>query len=364
MGARFGLDPLDPAGTQASVAAEAGLALTAFSPQPGFVSTRSDWSEDAIRLDFRCRMDKYFLGHMHPDNNSFLFQALGREWALDPGKYSTPNDYHSTILIDGLGQGGSSANWVWPSLPGKFVEFRDGTNVTLGVGDARIPYTYWLNPVDSGPEIPNPYTYADFISNRALDADTEAWRLTEKPGGDTIGEYNPVQRAFRSVLLVRGSHPYVLVIDDIQKDGGTHDYEWLFNTGTGGRMVRVSNSNTDLVIRHAADTAAGTPRLLIRALEARGDAANLQLVDRTPLGNDTTQVVIPRSNVVAPDYKVLLYPYREGQPLPTTAWNAAHDTLTIDTGSGRPDEFRFTVDGEGRTHVAHARGAGTMFRLR
>ena len=35
--------------------------------------------------------------------------------------------------------------------------------------------------------------------------------------------------AFRSVILSRGKHPYVLVIDDIRKDDAEHLYEWRMN---------------------------------------------------------------------------------------------------------------------------------------
>jgi hypothetical protein len=35
-----------------------------------------------------------------------------------------------------------------------------------------------------------------------------------------------VQKAFRTAGLVRGPHPYALVIDDIQKDTSSHDYRW------------------------------------------------------------------------------------------------------------------------------------------
>ena len=36
--------------------------------------------------------------------------------------------------------------------------------------------------------------------------------------------YNPVLYSYRSILTVRGAHPYVLVIDDMNKDGTPHDY--------------------------------------------------------------------------------------------------------------------------------------------
>jgi hypothetical protein len=49
-------------------------------------------------------------------------------------------------------------------------------------------------------------------------------------------------------------------------------------------------------------------------------------------GLDKRLVIASRS--VAPEFKILLYPYRSGDPLPETKWNEDRSVLTISTPSG------------------------------
>jgi hypothetical protein len=58
-------------------------------------------------------------------------------------------------------------------------------------------------------------------------------------------------------------------------------------------------------------------------------------------------MVIP-ADAVAPDYRVLLYPYREGDPLPKTTWDKAHGELTVVLGD-QQDTVRFRSLPDGRT---------------
>jgi hypothetical protein len=55
---------------------------------------------------------------------------------------------------------------------------------------------------------------------------------------------------------------------------------------------------------------------------------------------------------VSPEYRVLLYPHRHGDPLPTTAWNDDRSELTLSLGK-QVDRYRF----------AQADGGRTVFRM-
>ncbi len=46
------------------------------------------------------------------------------------------------------------------------------------------------------------------------------------------GGYNPVKRATRTCLFAHGKEPYLLICDDIEKDGSEHEYEFLLHTPT------------------------------------------------------------------------------------------------------------------------------------
>ena len=91
-------------------------------------------------------------------------------------------------------------------------------------------------------------------------------------------------------------------------------------------MVIVSKDETSLTLRHRAD--AGGPFLLVRVLQARG-LTGIDL-NRAPykVGKDTipsVRIEIACKQVVAPDYRVLLYPYKQGDPMPAIAG----DRITI-----------------------------------
>ncbi len=56
----------------------------------------------------------------------------------------------------------------------------------------------------------------------------------------------------------------------------------------------------------------------------------------------------------APDFKILLFPHREGAEQPRTEWNAARTRLTV-TWSEQEDVIDFTSHGDGRTRLRMTR---------
>ena len=51
--------------------------------------------------------------------------------------------------------------------------------------------------------------------------------------------FNPMQYVFRTVGLVRGPHPYGVVVDDLKKDDAPHLYQWaaMLNGGVWKAQV-------------------------------------------------------------------------------------------------------------------------------
>ncbi len=66
-------------------------------------------------------------------------------------------------------------------------------------------------------------------------------------------------------------------------------------------------------------------------------------------GNSPITRLIVEANVVAPDFKILLFPFEDGDALPVTNWNVSKDTLTVSIG-GETEVIEFKPM-SGRTHI-------------
>jgi len=356
------------AGTQAAAAARLKLPLDYFCPDKGYLNMRSSWDDDAVNLVFRCQQDKYKVGHGHPDINSFELYANGTSWFVDPGKSQHFSDCHQTILIDGKGPNASSWAHTWPSMPGRFVEFTESDSMVYGVGDAKPTYDYSAGgsntkgvKLEQIPAEDVDLIWADFVHGKTRKdlSSLPSWRalnvakLLHTPG-KYLYRYNPVQRAFRTAALVKGKHSYALIVDDIQKDDKKHTYQWVGNSEVGTAEV-VSRSGNDLILRKKGKEDIGN-RLLVRVVEADGPSGAPELVNtvigREPgkpsSGKKVTQVRITARDVVAPNFRVLLYPFTAGQALPETEF--AGSRLRV-AWEGQKDEFRLTLNDTGRTQI-------------
>ena len=179
-----------------------------------------------------------------------------------------------------------------------------------------------------------------------------------------------------------GKSPWLLVADDIQKDDKERLYEWLMQTGPDTETVSISGN--DIVLGDATlprdsngtiKPKKGDRLLLVRILDMNMPAAaadyqgkpsvRLETFERKDtlepeqkdkalsgarsFGLDKRLVVASRS--AAPDFKILLFPYREGEALPVTAWNDDHSVLTV-TAGGATRALAFQNDNSGRTIIS------------
>lgn len=94
----------------------------------GFVAMRSNWSDTATIIGFRCgpapghanqnhpdriRMHGFGPGHGQPDINSFNIYSHGEWLAIDPGyTYKKETRNHNTIVSNGRGQSGAGFKWL------------------------------------------------------------------------------------------------------------------------------------------------------------------------------------------------------------------------------------------------------------
>jgi len=195
----------------------------------------------------------------------------------------------------------------------------------------------------------------------------------------------PVKRAFRTAGIVRGKHPYALVADDIQKDDAVHHYDWILTLLadlqiakiehpvkddaatfdvllTGDPAVTLKKDESLPPMRAGGPIKAGQPMLLVRVLSRTsqaGDDKPPALIDEIKEKRNTIRRLVLPADTVAPDYKVLLYAFKEGDPLPKTTWDKAHGELTV-VLSDQQDTVRFRSLPDGRTglHIRRAPAGG------
>ena len=106
------------------------------------------------------------------------------------------------------------------------------------------------------------------------------------------------------------------------------------------------------------ETEAGSPRLLVRVIDAQGTVINpIQIVTRE-IGVYSVEkgrppspydlLVIQRESI-APDFKILLYPFREGDALPTTQWDGQQ--LSINFENGTTDVLNIEKNAQGYNEI-------------
>jgi hypothetical protein len=385
--------------------AKLNLPLTLFDPTRSSLIARSAWNKDAAMMEFECRTDSVGSSHEHADRGSFTFAAMGRSWAKENFR-SVETRHRNCILIDGAGEG------FWPG-PGKWLGLKQDGGILIAACDAKPAYDSWW-PKEIVTE--NPDTFLRFNYPRWESFRSEALDFRNKYGAEPVERdqrpsvvahwtgfekgdprmwdedtwpvrlsHNPVQRAFRSVVFNGGEHPWLLVVDDIQKDDTERLYEWLMQTGMNTEIASIKDN--DIILCDATvkrdesgivKPSKGDRELLVRVLNMNDPAKphnyqnrpsfRLETFERKDtlspesvkgalsgsrsFGMDKRLVIASRST--APDFRILLYPIREGDPLPVTSWNDDRTRLTIGSGSQK-DTFSLVKNPEGRAEITVAK---------
>ena len=332
--------------------------LSYYSDYRGLMTTRSAWTPDAAMLYFEPRNVPG--GHTRASRNEFVFAAHGRVWATRTVAVEDTSRKHSVIMVDGKGQGHQCPQ-------GRTVALADTPEATFCSGDATWAYSFRAGhdddlPVEVTPNnsrlTPSPLPWMDkpwsFLP---------AWNTGHRGGGrhGRWARHNPVRYAFRAAGLVRGASPYALIIDDCRKDDETHLYEWQMQLADDVELAAIKrgkDDNDQLLLDLLLKETEGNRRLLVRVLSsgsnraesaATHEGARLEIYD----GGDqrhsllSKRLVLPLRAVTA-SFKVMLYPYREGEPLPSSQWDANRTTLTIASGT-QTDTFTFRQLEDGRT---------------
>ena len=369
---------------QPTTRAQLNLPLNFNDPVYGMFSAYSDRSTDATWMNMQVRANHWLgAGHHHADAGMFHFSALGVDWITESRLSQIyEGKYHNHVIVDGV------------STPGQFPARAEYLGAMIGekgsaaTADLTYAYTYcWTTqpPLVITPEFKamgwELEPSADNLKKFAGSA-----RYKMRPWWPTYNfsnyiatsraKFNPMQYVYRTVGLVRGAHPYGVVVDDLKKDGLTHLYQWTAMMSEGVWQADVAGLGKGQVVlarqwpaaKATADKALLTPKpgdalVLVCSLgiEGSGDAAiplvavstedgpadklgKPQPYDRLAISRRATEVA----------YRVLLVPFRYGEKLPQITYDPATSVARV-AYSDQVDEISFVVGADQRTGVSVTR---------
>ncbi len=357
--------------------------LSYFSEDTCNLITRSGWQPDALYLNYLNRAIPG--GHQYADRSHFNLYGNGRFWSIYQSSRQVKEQYgpimRSVVMADGEGPSSAEARCV-------FVV--DSPLATFIASDLSNPWNFqtagFTKPPAGIPRQGKTLTYNDFRLHRSplpwMDlpiSHLPDWYSSEKPdaaklgaGENSRGDWyrrHEVGKAFRTIGLVRGKHPYTLVFDDIQIDNKRHNYVWGMTLAPDVALgsMRVTSSLPDaaeadiiLTENEKPDLSNALPsanrrHLLVRVLDAAQLGETPAVVERVAVPNPPqSDISLNRfhltSEAVSPSFKLLLFPHLDGQSLPATKWNDKRDQLSI-TWPDQTDTVRFTSGNDGRTRV-------------
>jgi hypothetical protein len=376
--------------------AKLDLPITAVFPYQGLFITRSDWSDDAAYLNMLARQDAWYDRHENVDRGRFVFAALGRRWAVDrPWAQATKSSDHNLVHIDGIAQ--AEAKVGRGKAPNaRLIKYgdvgkREGSAVlSYDVMDLKNAYDWlWAHSWEKPGEGWEPET-------RSFEELGWPWKRPGQPpalhGHDDphAPKYNflgcnlwrtpsnPVEFCWRTGVLVRGPHPYTLIIDDVKKDDRERTYDWYMQIPEDVEFIPQADSSILLIEKGEQRTYdrphVGSRRLLVVPLGPGRPRVKLEEyasgVSRN-VAHKARRLVISRDGSEG-RFRVLLYPFRTTiEPAGKTSrddWEksplgAAVPSLTPATAEGfslgldgRTDGWKLTPGKDGRSRIHLQRG--------
>jgi hypothetical protein len=334
--------------------------LTWVDSERGMMRTRVGWNPDDLMLRFEARANYYSAGHEGTETFALDLVADGVDWTYYPGRYQDSR-LHGTPQIDGRGP------TRWQPIGANILAVHDTPEATVFVADATDEYNWWKFEKTSmlwHPDID--------ISNTWLKNNGWLTRRNQEvpflPGlrwyyegfghpeygnwhGETRGlewyylEDRSIDLAMRTVHLARGRFPYILILDDLRMDEEPHRYEVALKL-----QAEIEQQDGANIILTRGQ---GTERLLVRVLHTAAPY-EAKLVDRGDSRNPDYRRLEISTTAVEPEFRILVYPFRLGEPLPETAWSPDGQTLAVKL-PGQEDVYRFAETDRGRTVYAMSR---------
>ena len=334
---------------------------------------RSGTDSNSVSFQFHTRQD--LGGHTFAERGGFSISGLGRVWVWFPYalNYGQDSGFSSMILVDDVAMSVTLQEGYKMRIPAKLAGWSSQTNALFATCDSTYAYNWawiWNNYPSSGSVTLNSGYQAETNclnsfrrSNNLVPENFGNTPFVSFPQWDTPGylegiqrtSFNPMQQVVRTAGLVRGVKPYVFVADDIQKDNSPHVYKWLLQIPkdlalkTGAALPAGFRTNTDCVLAEPASN--GNRSLLVRVMSPTNWAAYTETVSNATYNSEQFYRLVVITTNIAPAFKVMLYPFAAGDPIPTNTWTATNIfTVAI---SNQTDTFTFTPRGvtttDGRT---------------
>jgi len=383
-----------------------GLPLDFSDPVHGVYSGYSDRTTNAAWINMMVRPDHYYgAGHHHADAGMFHFSGVGVDWFTQTAHHQNfDGRYFNLVQVDGHSeaepgpQGGTAYNGA-----AKWLGSTNGESGSLASADLTYAYSWrWLTQpqgVWSEAEQARGWTFEPTERIREIFAGTARNKMRPWWATYTTSNYiatsrapfNPMESVFRTTGLVRGKHAYGFVLDDLRKDGGDHLYEWcgmlsggvweadLPDVPKGGLVLGYDRSKdaANIGMTTMAPYEAGAHRS--RILPSKGDPLLLVLPITPEASGDPSLPLIRVETAKGPldkkgipqpydrlvigtrakegHFKVLLIPFRMGEPLPvlsrdgktseaTVAWSDQKDSLTFHQTENGQTGVMITRDGK------------------
>lgn len=345
--------------------------LTFFCPQRALMIARSDHSDQAVQLYMHTQ--QYYSAHPRFGRGKVEFNGLGRPWtyytrvADASGPLGSVNNaqHYTVVTIDDVPTGYE---------PTPVTRFETSDIASFSTADVKVGFS-WGGVAKDNPSVKyqrDMRKYKEWMPLYKPSFDFPGIEQTglNMAGWKVAGEFSrnfwyprfPVERAFRTAGLVRGAHAYGLIIDDYQKDEQRHYYKWHFPMQPD---LMMKSQTRDSILLAEKD---GDRRLLIRLIDLKGGdgtgayvetGAGYGWSDRLYERWHETRLILP-SHSVAPDYKILLYPHRDGDELPSTTLKG--DRMTI-AWSDQNDVYILSRSPNGATNFTLERKGSKVFEL-
>ncbi len=353
-------------------------------PVHGMFSSSSDKTENASWLSFQVRPNHYIgSGHHHADEGMFYFSGLGVNWiTISPFQKTYDGRLHNEVLIDGLAENNG------PPAKAKYLGAALSPEASFAAADLSYAYSWqWITQLTT-------WDTSFFVGVKPLN--TLAIELETDPDVIAIfkgtqhyklrtwwptynfsnwlptlrAPWNPVEYVYRSVGLVRGAHPYSLIVDDAKKDDTDHLYQWTAMRGEGVAEAKVPGlAAGDLALGQKSELEGGTPKngaslLLVHAFS---DTTGQKVVAETmsdgpsdpkkgPQPYDRISISVKGKEA---HYKVALIPFKMGESLPAFSYDAGKGAASV-KWNDQEDAIKFTAGDDHRTKVRVERGGKSL----